>query len=207
MKSFLTQIRIAIVATILFAVVCSGIYPVVIWGAAQLLFPHQANGSLVTSPDNKTRIGSSLLAQGFSGAKYFHPRPSNAGTGYDGSSSGGSNLGPTSQKLIDQIKGNVETYRKENGLPADTVVPADAVTASFSGLDPHISPRNAELQTPRVAKERGLSPDVVKAEIAKVTDNPFLGIGGESGVNVLMLNLALDTLQKNASSSGTPTSK
>ena len=207
MKSFLTQIRIAIVATILFAVVCSGIYPVVIWGAAQLLFPHQANGSLVTSPDNKTRIGSSLLAQGFSGAKYFHPRPSNAGTGYDGSSSGGSNLGPTSQKLIDQIKGNVETYRKENGLPADAMVPADAVTASFSGLDPHISPRNAELQTPRIAKERGLSPDVVKAEIARMTDNPFLGIGGESGVNVLLLNLALDAQQKNSSSSGTPTSK
>ncbi len=205
MKSFFTEIRIAIVATILFAVVCSGVYPVVIWGAAQLLFPHQANGSLVTSPDNKTRVGSSLLAQGFSGAKYFHPRPSDAGTGYDGSSSGGSNLGPTSQKLIDQIKGNVETYRKENGLPADAVVPADAVTASFSGLDPHISLRNAELQTPRVAKERGLSPDVVKAEIAKATDNPFLGIGGESGVNVLMLNLALDALQK--TSSGTPTSK
>jgi K+-transporting ATPase ATPase C chain len=179
----------------------------VIWAASQLLFPHQANGSLVTSPDNKTRIGSSLLAQGFSGAKYFHPRPSNAGTGYDGSSSGGSNLGPTSQKLIDQIKGNVETYRKENGLPADAVVPADAVTASFSGLDPHISLRNAELQTPRVAKERGLPPDVVKAEIAKVTDNPFLGIGGESGVNVLLLNLALDAQQKNSSSSGTPTSK
>jgi len=207
MKSFLNEIRIAIVATILFAVVCSGIYPVVIWGASQLLFPHQANGSLVTSPDNKTRIGSSLLAQGFSGAKYFHPRPSNAGTGYDGSSSGGSNLGPTSQKIIDQIKGNVETYRKENGLPADAMVPADAVTASFSGLDPHISPRNAELQTPRIAKERGLSPDVVKAEIARMTDNPFLGIGGESGVNVLLLNLALDAQQKNSSSSGTPTSK
>jgi potassium-transporting ATPase KdpC subunit len=207
MKLFLTQIRISIVATILFAVVCSGIYPVVIWGVSQLLFPYQANGSLVKSADNKTRVGSRLLAQGFSGAKYFHPRPSAAGTGYDGSSSGGSNLGPTSQKLIDQIKGNVETYRKENGLPADAVVPADAVTASFSGLDPHISLRNADLQTPRVAKERGLSPDVVKAEIAKATDNPFLGIGGESGINVLMLNLALDALQKSSSSSGTPTSK
>src|SRR3981081_3700424 len=158
MKSFLTQIRIAIVATILFAVVCSGIYPVVIWGASQLFLPPQANGRLVTSPDNKTRIGSSLLAQGFSGTKYFHPRPSNAGTGYDGSSSGGSNLGPTSQKLIDQIKGNVETYRKENGLSADAVVPADAVTASFSGLDPHISPRNAGLKNPRVGKEHGLHP-------------------------------------------------
>jgi K+-transporting ATPase ATPase C chain len=207
MKSFLTEIRIAIVATILFAVVCSGIYPVVVWGASQLLFPHQANGSIIKSSDNKTRIGSSLLAQGFSGAKYFHPRPSNAGTGYDGSSSGGSNLGPTSQKLIDQIKGNVETYRKENGLPADAVVPVDAVAASFSGLDPHISPRNAELQTPRVAKERRLSPDVVKAEIAKATESPFLGIGGESGVNVLLLNLALDAQQKTVSSSGTPTSK
>jgi K+-transporting ATPase ATPase C chain len=207
MKSFLTEIRIAIVATILFAVVCSGFYPVFIWGASQLLFPHQANGSLLKSPDNKTRIGSSLLAQGFSGAKYFHPRPSNAGTGYDASSSGGSNLGPTSQKLIDQIKGNVETYRKENGLAADVVVPADAVTASFSGLDPHISLRNAELQTPRVAKEQGFSPDVVKAEIAKATESPFLGIGGESGVNVLVLNLALDAQQKTTSSSGTPTSK
>jgi potassium-transporting ATPase KdpC subunit len=207
MKSFFSEIRIAVVATILFAVVCSGIYPVVIWGVSQLLFPYQANGSLVKSADNKTRVGSSLLAQGFSGAKYFHPRPSAAGTGYDGSSSGGSNLGPTSQKLIDQIKGNVETYRKENSLPADALVPADAVTASFSGLDPHISLRNADLQTPRVAKERGLSPDVVKAEIAKATDNPFLGIGGESGINVLMLNLALDALQKSSSSSGTPTSK
>jgi K+-transporting ATPase ATPase C chain len=206
MKSFLTEIRIAIVATILFAVVCSGIYPVVIWGVSQLLFPYQANGSIVKSPDNKTRIGSRLLAQGFSGAKYFHPRPSNAGTGYDGSSSGGSNLGPTSQKLIDQIKGNVETYRKENGLPADAVVPADAVTASFSGLDPHISLRNAELQTPRVAKERGLPVDDVKAEVAKATENPFLGIGGEPGVNVLLLNLALDARQKSAST-GMPASK
>jgi potassium-transporting ATPase KdpC subunit len=205
MKSFFTEIRVSIVATLFFAVVCSGLYPVVIWGVSQLLFPRQANGSILKSSDNKTRIGSSLLAQGFSGAKYFHPRPSAAGTGYDASSSGGSNLGPTSQKLIDQIKANVEAYRKENGLPADAVVPADAVTASGSGLDPHISLRNAELQIPRVAKERGLSPDAVKAEIAKATDNPFLGIGGDPGVNVLMLNLALDTQQK--TSSGTPANK
>jgi K+-transporting ATPase ATPase C chain len=205
MKSFLTEIRISIVATIFFAVVCSGLYPVVIWGVSQVLFPHQANGSIVKSPDNKTRIGSSLLAQGFSGAKYFHPRPSAAGTGYDGSSSGASNLGPTSQKLMDQIKANAEAYRQENGLAADALVPVDAVTASGSGLDPHISLRNAELQTPRVAKERGLSPDVVKAEIAKATDNPFLGIGGEPGVNVLMLNLALDAQQ--TTSSGTPANK
>jgi potassium-transporting ATPase KdpC subunit len=205
MKSFFTEIRVSIVATLFFAVVCSGLYPVVIWGVSQLLFPRQANGSILKSSDNKTRIGSSLLAQGFSGAKYFHPRPSAAGTGYDASSSGGSNLGPTSQKLIDQIKANVEAYRKENGLPADAVVPADAVTASGSGLDPHISLRNAELQIPRVAKERGLSPEAVKAEIAKATDNPFLGIGGDPGVNVLMLNLALDAQQK--TSSGTPANK
>jgi K+-transporting ATPase ATPase C chain len=202
MKSFLTEIRIAIVATILFAVVCSGIYPVVIWGVSQLLFPFQANGSIIKSPDNKTKVGSRLLAQGFSGAKYFHPRPSNAGTGYDGLNSGGSNLGPTSQKLIDQIKANVEAYRQENGLAKDASVPADAVTASGSGLDPHISLRNAELQTPRVAKERGISPDAVKTEIAKATENPFLGVGGEPGVNVLVLNLALDAQQKATSSSG-----
>jgi K+-transporting ATPase ATPase C chain len=205
MKSFLTEIRISIVATIVFAVVCSGLYPVVIWGVSQLLFPYQANGSLVKGPDNKTRIGSSLLAQGFSGAKYFHPRASAAGTGYDGSSSGGSNLGPTSQKLKDQIQGLVDAYRKENGLPADTLIPADAATESWSGLDPHISLRNAELQTPRVAKERGLSSDVVKAAIAKATESPFLWLGGEPGVNVLLLNIALDAQQKN--SSGTPTSK
>jgi len=202
MKSFLTEIRISIVATILFAVVCSGLYPVVIWGVGQLLFPRQANGSILKSSDNKTRIGSSLLAQGFSGAKYFHPRPSSAGTGYDASSSSGSNLGPTSQKLIDQIKANVEAYRQENGLSADTVVPADAVTASGSGLDPHISLRNAELQSPRVAKERGLAPDMVKAAIGKATESAFLGIGGEAGVNVLLLNVALDAQQKNIS--GTP---
>src|SRR5260370_16794482 len=160
---------------------------VVIWGVSQLVLPYQANGSIVKSSDNKTRIGSSLLAQGFSGAKYFHPRPSNAGTGYDGSSSGGSNLGPTSQKLIDQVKANVETYRKENGLPADAVVPADAVTASFSGLDPHISLRNAELQTPPVAKEPGLSPDVVKAAIITATNNPSLVITCKPHFHLLLL--------------------
>jgi potassium-transporting ATPase KdpC subunit len=202
MKSFLTELRISIVATILFAVVCSGLYPVVIWGVAQVLFPRQANGSIVKAANNKTRIGSSQLAQGFSGPKYFHPRPSSAGTGYDASNSGGSNLGPTSQKLIDQIKANLEAYRQENGLSADTSIPADAVTASGSGLDPHISLRNAELQSARVAKERGLSPEVVKGEIIKATDQPFLGIIGEPGVNVFMLNVALDAQQK--TSPGTP---
>lgn len=193
MQTFLKEFWTAIVATVVLCIVVSGIYPVLIWGLGQLLFPHQANGSLVES--NRQVVGSELLAQGFSGAKYFHPRPSAAGVGYDTLNSGGSNLGPTSQKLMDSIKSNVETYRKENGLPADALVPADAVTSSGSGLDPHISLKNAELQIPRVAKERGLSEENVKAEVAKVTDRPLLGfIGGDPGVNVLKLNLALDGL-------------
>jgi K+-transporting ATPase ATPase C chain len=193
MQTFLKEFWTSIVATVVLCIVVSGIYPVLIWGLGELLFPHQANGSLAES--NGQVVGSELLAQGFSGTKYFHPRPSAAGVGYDTLSSGGTNLAPTSQKLMDSIKSNVEAYRKENGLPADARVPADAVTSSGSGLDPHISIKNAELQIPRVAKERGLSEEIVRSEVAKVTDRPFLGfIGGDSGVNVLKLNLALDGL-------------
>ena len=189
---FLKDLWTSILATVLLCVVVSGVYPVLIWGVGQVLFPYQANGSLAKS--NGQVVGSELLAQGFSGAKYFHPRPSAAGTGYDAASSGGSNLGPTSQKLIDGIKANIDQYRQENGLPRDAVVPADAVTASGSGLDPHISLKNAQLQIPRVAKERGLTEEVVRGEVGKATDNPLLGIGGDPGVNVLKLNLALDAL-------------
>jgi potassium-transporting ATPase KdpC subunit len=192
MKTFLKELWTSIAATVFLCIIVSGIYPVVIWGLAQVLFPHQANGSLIER--NGRVVGSELLAQGFSGAKYFHPRPSAAGTGYDPLNSGGSNLGPTSQKLIDGIKANIAQYRQENGLPAEAVVPADAVTASASGLDPHISLQNAQLQSPRVAKERGLSEEVVRGEVAKATNNPLLSIGGEPGVNVLKLNLALDAL-------------
>src|SRR5580704_6235673 len=191
MKTFLKELWTAIVATVVLCLVVSGVYPVVIWGIGQVLFPHQANGSLVEN--NGQIVGSELLAQGFSGAKYFHPRPSDAGTGYDPTSSGGSNLGPTSQKLMDGIKANVAQYRQENSLASDALVPADAVTASGSGLDPHIGLRNAQLQVPRVAKERGLSEDAVRGEVAKATDKALLGIGGDSGVNVLKVNLALDT--------------
>jgi K+-transporting ATPase ATPase C chain len=191
MKTFLKEILTSILATLVFAVVLCGIYPVVIWGAAQLLFPHQANGSLVESKDLRI-VGSESLGQNFTGVKYFHPRPSAAGQGYDATSSGGSNLGPTSQKLVDAVKQRVADYRAENALPEDALVPADAVTASGSGLDPHISTKNAELQAPRVAKERGLSLDAVKVEIAKATDGRSLGILGEPGVNVLKLNIALD---------------
>src|SRR6516164_6308442 len=193
MKIFLKELWTSIVATVFLCLIVSGVYPVVIWGLAQGLFSHQANGSLIER--NGQIVGSELLAQGFSGAKYFHPRPSAAGVGYDTLNSGGTNLAPTSQKLMDSIKSNVETYRKENGLPADALVPADAVTSSGSGLDPQISIKNAELQVPRVAKERGLSEETVRAEVAKVTDRPLLGfIGGDPGVNVLKLNLALDGL-------------
>jgi K+-transporting ATPase ATPase C chain len=192
MKTFLRELWISMVATVVICIVVSGVYPVLIWGVGQLLFPHQANGSLVER--NGQIVGSELLAQGFSGAKYFHPRPSAAGTGYDPLSSGGSNLGPTSQKLIDGIKANVDQYRQENGLSAEAVVPADAVTASGSGLDPHISLQNSQLQISRVAKERGLSEDAVRNEVTKATDKPLLGIGGDPGVNVLRLNLALDAL-------------
>jgi K+-transporting ATPase ATPase C chain len=192
MKTFLKELWTSVVATVVLCVVVSGIYPVLIWGVGQVLFPHQANGSLVDN--NGQIVGSELLAQGFSGAKYFHPRPSAAGTGYDPLNSGGSNLGPTSQKLMDGIKANVAQYRQENSLAADALVPVDAVTASGSGLDPHISLQNAKIQVPRVAKERGLTDDAVQAEVTKATDNALLGIGGEPGVNVLKVNLALDAL-------------
>ncbi len=197
MKTFLKELWTSIAATVVLCVVVSGLYPVVIWGIGQAFLPHQANGSLVEN--NGQVVGSELLAQGFSGAKYFHPRPSNAGTGYDSTSSGGSNLGPTSQKLMDEIKANIAQYRQENSLAAEALVPADAVTASGSGLDPHISLRNALLQVPRVAKERGISEEAVRGEVTKATDKALLGIGGDPGVNVLKLNLALDTrVPKNA---------
>ena len=192
MKTFLSETFTSLRATVVFAVLLCGIFPLIILGAGQLLFPRQANGSLIESKDRRI-IGSEWLGQNFAGAKYFHPRPSAAGAnGYDAASSSGSNLGPTSQKLMDAVKQRVDTYRAENGLAADALVPGDSVTASGSGLDPHISIKNAELQAPRVAKERGLSLDAVKLEIAKATDGRSLGILGEPGVNVLRLNIALD---------------
>ena len=185
------EFRAAIVSTLVLAVVCCGLYPVVVWGIAQVAFPGKANGSLIVDKDGTVR-GSTLLGQGFAGEKYFHPRPSAAGNGYDAANSGGSNLGPTSQKLNDSIKERIATYRIENGLPDTQVVPADAVTASGSGLDPHISARNAELQVARVAKARGLNEAKIRELIVKSTDQPDFGILGDAGVNVLKLNLALD---------------
>lgn len=192
MNTIVKESLTSILATLLLAVVLCGIYPAAVWGASQLIFPRQANGSLIESADRKI-VGSELLGQNFAAAKYFHPRPSAAGAnGYDAANSSGSNLGPTSQKLIDAVKQRVADYRTENNLAPDALIPGDAVTASGSGLDPHISPKNAALQAPRVAKERGLGMDEVKADIAKATDGASLGILGEPGVNVLKLNLALD---------------
>ena len=194
MNTIVKETTTAIIATILFAFVLCGIYPVIIWGASQLLFPHQANGSLIEGSDRKI-VGSEWLGQNFTGAKYFHPRPSAAGAnGYDAASSSGSNLGPTSKKLIDSVKQRAADYRTENGLAPDTLVPGDAVTASGSGLDPHISVKNALFQASRVARERSVSVDAVKSEIEKATAGPQFGILGEAGVNVLKLNLALDKL-------------
>ncbi|MDR3404593.1 MAG: potassium-transporting ATPase subunit C [Chthoniobacter sp.] len=259
MNTIVKETITSILATIVFALVLCGLYPLVVWGAGQLLFPHQANGSLIESADRKV-IGSEWLGQNFTSAKYFQPRPSSAGTGYDAANSSGSNLGPTSKKLIngttksialadkdgkvaqapdvvdfDGIKLRVLGYCESNGIsyeliqdgkPVDpktfktdkgdydqvklitafnddakpltvkpaSLIPGDAVTASGSGLDPHISVKNAMLQAARVAKERGLGEDVVKAEIAKATAGPSLGIFGDPGVNVLTLNVALDKL-------------
>ena len=161
MKEFFAYVRGAVVSTIVLAVVCCGVYPLIIFGISQTLFRDKANGSLIVDPDGTVR-GSKLLGQGFTDAKYLHPRPSAAGNGYDAASSGGSNLGPTSRKLNDAIKERVAAYRMENGLSEPQPVPADAVTASGSGLDPHISLQNAELQIPRVAKARGVSEDKVR---------------------------------------------
>ena len=193
MKSFFSEIRGAVMATIILAVVCCGLYPLVVFGISQVLFHDKANGSLIVDKDGTVR-GSRLLGQQFSADKYFHPRPSSAGNGYDASNSGGSNLGPTSQKLRDSIAQNVADFRSQNNLATNAPVPADAVTGSGSGLDPHISLQNAELQTPRVAKARGLSVEKVRGLIKQNTDSPDLGFLGEPGVNVLTLNLALDGL-------------
>lgn len=195
MKNFLSSLRGAIVSTLVFAIVLCGLYPITVWAFGQLLFSDQANGSLITDQNGNIR-GSRLLGQNFTGDAYFHPRPSSAGaSGYDAASSSGSNLGPTSQKLADQIKECITAYRTENHLGADAEVPADAVTASGSGLDPHISLRNAELQTPRVAEARNLPPNQVLELIRSHADNRSLGVLGDPGVNVLELNLALDAIK------------
>jgi K+-transporting ATPase ATPase C chain len=191
MKAFFSEIRGAVMSTFILAVVCCGLYPLVVYGLGQALFRDKANGSLIVARDGMVR-GSWLLGQQFAADKYFHARPSAAGNGYDASNSGGSNLGPTSQKLRDSIAQNVADYRAQNGLATNAPVPVDAVTASASGLDPHISLENASLQAARVAKARSLDPGKVRELIRQNTDAADLGFLGDPGVNVLRLNLALD---------------
>ena len=186
----LQQLAPALRMTLLLTVLTGLIYPGVITGLCQVLFSHQANGSLITQ--NGQVVGSALLGQNFAKPEYFHPRPSAAGNdGYDPTASQGSNLGPTSQKLVDRLKASAEQFRKEN--PAyHGAIPADAVTASGSGLDPHISIANAQAQVERIAEARAAKVGDIESLVAAHTENRDLGFLGEPRVNVLALNLALD---------------
>lgn len=203
----LRQLRTAIMSVLVIAILFGFVFPFIITAIAQVGFRHQANGSLIKKGGKV--IGSELIGQSFTGAQYFHPRPSAAGAGYDAANSGGTNLGPTSDKLIngihkklpngkdapgnfDGVKDLAAAYRKENGVRGGVKLPADAVTRSASGLDPDISPANADLQVARVARERGMDEDDVRRIVAENTSGRQLGILGEPRVNVLKLNMALD---------------
>jgi K+-transporting ATPase ATPase C chain len=186
----LQQLVPALRMTVLLSVLTGLVYPGVITGLCQVLFRNQANGSLIVK--NGQIIGSSLLAQNFTKPEYFHPRPSNASNdGYDPTASSGSNLGPTSQKLYDRVKASAEQFRKENP-DYNGVIPADALTASGSGLDPEISVANANAQAPRVAKARDINASTIDTLIESATQARSLGFLGEARVNVLKLNLELD---------------
>ncbi len=184
------QLAPAVLAFLALTVLVGVLYPLAITGVSQLVFADKADGSLVRR--DGVVVGSSLLGQSFSGGRWFQPRPSAAGDGYDGAASAASNLGPTNPDLIDAVEERVAAYRKLNGLAADATVPVDAVTASGSGLDPDISPENARLQAPRVAQARGLPVSRVLQLVDEHTDDRTLGFMGEPRVNVLELNLALD---------------
>lgn len=194
LQNTIKDLRTGIIALVAFSVLLGLAYPYAMTGLAQGLFHRQANGSLVEVGGEA--VGSSLVGQNFSGPQYFYPRPSSAGAdGYDGGASSGSNLGPSSQALADRVGEDAARIREENGLAPDAQLPVDAVTASASGLDPHISPAYAELQVPRVAGARGMTDEAVRKLVDKYTDGSTLAVLGEPRVNVLLLNLALDRLQ------------
>jgi K+-transporting ATPase ATPase C chain len=194
MKNILIEFRRSLVATLFFAVILCVVYPLIVFAASQLLFPKQANGTLLVDKSGVVR-GSAWLAQNFTGAQYFHPRPSAAGAnGFDATSSSGSNLGPTSSNLVNNLTQNIANYRAENNLATNAPIPADAVTESASGLDPHITPANAEIQIARVAKARGISEEQLRKLVQQNTSGRDLGLFGEPRVNLMTLNFALDQI-------------
>lgn len=184
-KNLITSVLMTLVTTVVFGL----LFPLVITGLAQVLFPNKANGQLITK--NGKLIGSRIIGQSFSSPGYFHSRPSSAGTGYDAANSSGSNLGPTNQSLIARVQADADRLQAEN---PGTPIPMDLLTTSGSGLDPHISPEAAEFQVPRLAKERNLTPDALRQVIRQHTESRDLGFLGEPRVNVLELNLALDEI-------------
>jgi potassium-transporting ATPase KdpC subunit len=190
MRAFIRQLRPAIVAMAVFTVILGVAYPLMVTAIAQVGWDDTADGSLIER--DGVVVGAELIGQPFVSPQYFHPRPSAAGDGYDGSASSGSNLGPTNPDFLATVGERVAAYRSENGLGDDSLVPVDAVTASGSGLDPHISVRNAHIQAARVADARNMNLDEVLAMIGEHITDRALGIFGDPAVNVLELNLALD---------------
>jgi K+-transporting ATPase ATPase C chain len=189
-RAITQELRPLISLTVALLLMTAVAYPLAVTGIAQTVFSRQANGSLVKV--DGAEVGSSLIGQAFSGDQYFQARPSAAGDGYDAAASSGSNLGPTSQKLIDRVSEDGAAFREANGVADDALLPSDAVTASASGLDPHVSPATARLQVARVAEARGVSPTEVRALLDEFTEGRQLLLVGEPRVNILKLNIALD---------------